>query len=57
MIYSNGDIYEGQWKNDLKHGYGILERKLEKRLLNHIERMKKRKKINMINTMGFGRKA
>lgn len=27
MIYSNGDIYEGSWLNDLKHGYGILEKK------------------------------
>jgi hypothetical protein len=27
MIYANGDIYEGAWKNDLKHGYGILEKK------------------------------
>lgn len=28
MIYSNGDIYEGAWQNDLKHGYGILEKKI-----------------------------
>jgi hypothetical protein len=27
MIYANGDIYEGSWQNDLKHGYGILEKK------------------------------
>ena len=27
MIYSSGDIYEGAWENDLKHGYGILEKK------------------------------
>lgn len=27
MIYANGDIYEGAWHNDLKHGYGILEEK------------------------------
>ena len=27
MIYANGDIYEGAWINDLKHGYGILEKK------------------------------
>lgn len=27
MIYSHGDIYEGSWQNDLKHGYGILEKK------------------------------
>ena len=27
MIYSNGDVYEGIWLNDLKHGYGVLEKK------------------------------
>jgi hypothetical protein len=27
MIYANGDVYEGAWVNDLKHGYGILEKK------------------------------
>lgn len=27
MIYANGDIYEGSWQNDLKHGYGIIEKK------------------------------
>jgi hypothetical protein len=27
MIYAGGDIYEGAWQNDLKHGYGILEKK------------------------------
>jgi len=27
MIYADGDIYEGAWQNDLKHGYGILEKK------------------------------
>lgn len=25
MRYSNGDIYEGTWKNDLQHGSGILK--------------------------------
>lgn len=27
MIYANGDIYEGSWLNDLKQGYGIIEKK------------------------------
>ena len=27
MIYANGDVYEGNWQADLKHGYGILEKK------------------------------
>jgi hypothetical protein len=27
MIYANGDIYEGSWLNDMKHGYGIIEKK------------------------------
>jgi hypothetical protein len=27
MIYANGDVYEGAWQADLKHGYGILEKK------------------------------
>ena len=22
LIHSNGNMYEGQWKNDLAHGYG-----------------------------------
>ena len=27
MIYNNGDKYEGEWKNDLKHGNGIMNYK------------------------------
>lgn len=27
MIYANGDIYEGYFQNDLRHGYGVLEKK------------------------------
>jgi len=25
MIYNNGDIYDGNWKNDLKEGKGIMK--------------------------------
>ena len=25
MYYSNGDVYEGNWKNNLKQGYGIMK--------------------------------
>ena len=35
MIYSNGDIYEGLWVNDLKHGYGILEKKTGDKYYGH----------------------
>jgi hypothetical protein len=24
MVYSNGSLYDGEWKNDFKHGEGIL---------------------------------
>ena len=24
MYYNNGDIYEGEWLNDMKHGNGML---------------------------------
>lgn len=24
MVYENGDVYEGEWKNDLHHGFGIF---------------------------------
>ena len=24
MHYRNGDTYEGEWKQDLRHGYGVL---------------------------------
>ena len=23
LIHSDGDVYEGSWKNDKSHGYGI----------------------------------
>lgn len=23
MNYSNGDVYDGEWKNNLRHGVGI----------------------------------
>lgn len=26
MIYANEDIYQGSWKEDKKHGHGILEK-------------------------------
>ena len=26
MTYSNGEVYDGQWQDDLRHGYGILEK-------------------------------
>lgn len=26
MTYSNGEVYDGQWLDDLRHGYGILEK-------------------------------
>lgn len=35
MIYANGDIYEGAWQNDLKHGYGILEKKTGDKYYGH----------------------
>ena len=24
LIRANGDIYEGEWKEDKRHGYGVL---------------------------------
>ena len=24
MYYNNGGLYDGEWKNDQKHGYGVL---------------------------------
>ena len=24
LIYENGELYEGQWTNDLKHGKGVF---------------------------------
>lgn len=27
MYYSNGDVYIGQWRNDWKHGKGIMQYK------------------------------
>jgi hypothetical protein len=27
MIYKNGNLYDGEWKNDLRHGNGILTEK------------------------------
>ena len=24
MYFKNGDVYEGEWANDKRHGYGIL---------------------------------
>ena len=27
MIHSNDDIYEGEWKNDKFHGYGVYKKK------------------------------
>jgi hypothetical protein len=24
MVYGNGDIYDGEWKSDLRHGYGCM---------------------------------
>jgi hypothetical protein len=35
MVYSNGDIYEGLWINDLKHGYGVLEKKTGDKYYGH----------------------
>jgi len=26
MTYANGEVYDGQWLDDLRHGYGILEK-------------------------------
>jgi len=26
-VYTNGDIYDGEWKQDKIHGFGILMRK------------------------------
>jgi len=25
MVYSSGDIYEGEWNNDVKEGYGVVK--------------------------------
>ena len=25
MDYANGESYDGQWENDLKHGFGIMK--------------------------------
>lgn len=25
LVHSNGDYFEGMWKNGLKHGYGIYD--------------------------------
>lgn len=35
MIYANGDVYDGSWLNDLKHGYGILENKSGDKYYGH----------------------
>ena len=24
MKYANGMVYDGEWKNDLRHGFGVL---------------------------------
>ena len=26
MTYAHGEVYDGQWLDDLRHGYGILEK-------------------------------
>jgi hypothetical protein len=25
LVHSNGDYYDGTWKNGLKHGYGVYD--------------------------------
>ena len=25
MLYGNGETYEGEWRSDKRHGYGILK--------------------------------
>lgn len=44
MIYVNGDIFEGAWKNDMRHGKGTLVR--------HGERIEGRWKNDNRNTNG-----
>ena len=28
MTYSNGDVYDGEWKEDARNGYGIMSVKV-----------------------------